>query len=757
MPVAREHTLRVSRATRIVLALLVGCLIACGESPTVVRDAPVFTPTTVLSRVQCTADVRAQMVACATDAPSASAASGTSRSLIIGNQNVFVTLTSSNIIYSGNVFAFDVTVKNLIGQKLGTTNGITVDPAGVRVFFQTLPAGAGGTIDFVDPANGSSMVNGTATYTASNQPYYQYPQIVGPGLTSSTNRWRIHVPATVPAFNFTVYVAAEVQFPLGYVTFSQSSANLEATQTASPIATVRDALGRVLGSEVVTWGTSAAGVATVNASGVVTAVSIGNATITATSTTSGARTGTVAIVVVPTPVAAVNNSGAVVSFAVGGTLGAPLYPSVRFNDGSGNAVPNALNASTTFTVTGGACTVTAGSVSVPVDASGLASLTSSNLTIPATAGSCTVHAVTTPSLTGSPLDYHIVIAPVAGSTWLGGASNNAGDPANWRNAVVPGAASAVFVAKNVAFAPSVPSAATVASLTLEPGAAVNLSGFALTVSGDVDAGTVAAGGGLSNGQLILTNTTSANLQGPLPTITVGPAACAAGVYSLTGASTAASVTLNCRLNIGANSLTTLAAGNLTTQNSGGKLAMTVAGGSVLVSGNAVFNGADETGLLTQGTLEVLGNFTQSNTISTSSFHATGTTVRLTGTSVQTLSFSNPATSYFSDLVTASTGGLTFSTGVTVNNSFSVSNKLTIAAATTTKALGTTSFNGGAATVVTGALQLAPTNFYSLSSTTGAGTLTTTGPCARGTNVTSINVTGGAGFTQATCQAVPSLP
>src|SRR5206468_1392871 len=58
----------------------------------------------------------------------------------------------------------DVTVKNLTVQPWATTDGTTASPTGVRVFFVTLPD-QGVTINNAD---------GTGTFTASNQPYYEY-------------------------------------------------------------------------------------------------------------------------------------------------------------------------------------------------------------------------------------------------------------------------------------------------------------------------------------------------------------------------------------------------------------------------------------------------------------------------------------------------------------------------------------------------------------------------------------------------------
>jgi len=90
----------------------------------------------------------------------------------------------------------------------------------------------------------------------------------------------------------------------------------------------------VLTGRVVTWATSAAGVATVNGSGLVTAVAAGSATITATSE---GQNGTAAVTVTtpaPAPVASVTVSPATLSLQVGGTQ----LLTATLRDASGNVL-----------------------------------------------------------------------------------------------------------------------------------------------------------------------------------------------------------------------------------------------------------------------------------------------------------------------------------------------------------------------------------------------------------------------------------
>ena len=76
-------------------------------------------------------------------------------------------------------------------------------------------------------------------------------------------------------------------------------------------------------------------------------------------------------------------------------------------------------------------------------------------------------------------------------------------------------------------------------------------------------------------------------------------------------------------NFDVNGQTVLIGGNLTTQASA-LLTMTNPADLVQVTGNGAFGGGDETGLLTAGVLQVLGNFSQTSGSDPTSFLASGT-------------------------------------------------------------------------------------------------------------------------------------
>jgi hypothetical protein len=192
-----------------------------------------------------------------------------------------VQLASSNVSYDVNsqIFQADVTVQNLIGQALGTEDGTTAHPDGVRVFFHSGPVVTSG-------AGTAAVANasGTATFTESNQPYFQYDEILTPTETSSPINWQWNVQPTVNTFEFEVFVSSSVQYPVDWVDVSPSSSTIGVGETVQLGAVVRDALGREEVDRTVEWSSTDDGIATVESStGLVSGVSYGATNVVGTS------------------------------------------------------------------------------------------------------------------------------------------------------------------------------------------------------------------------------------------------------------------------------------------------------------------------------------------------------------------------------------------------------------------------------------------------------------------------------------------
>jgi uncharacterized protein YjdB len=120
--------------------------------------------------------------------------------------------------------------------------------------------------------------------------------------------------------------------PVASVTVSPATSTLGVGSTQQLTATLRDASGNVLTGQAIAWSTSDATRATVSQTGLVTAVAVGSATITATS---GGKAGTAAITVAVIPVASVTVAPATGALVVGGTL---TLTATAF-DANGNALP----------------------------------------------------------------------------------------------------------------------------------------------------------------------------------------------------------------------------------------------------------------------------------------------------------------------------------------------------------------------------------------------------------------------------------
>lgn len=325
---------RVSRPAALLLALFAA---ACSDRATPVTPAPPaptgpLAPAVTVQALRCTGSREALTVSCEPATPD-----GNGRGIIVGNQNVYVKLTSSNVAYDSGtgVMTFDVTVQNLLEQAMGTTDGSTLAAGGIRVFFYQAPAATAGT------GTVAVVPDGFASFTSAGQAYYEYDNVLANGVTSSAHTWTLIFPPTVTTFGFLLYVNSPVEYPNGYITLDGKLPDANYGSLVQPgtthglAAVVKTAVGEVLPGEVVTFGTTDAGCATVDGAGVVTAVQYATCTITATS---GARGGSL---VFDVGGATRTWTGAVsADWNVGGNWGLGLVPAAADSVVVPAAVPN---------------------------------------------------------------------------------------------------------------------------------------------------------------------------------------------------------------------------------------------------------------------------------------------------------------------------------------------------------------------------------------------------------------------------------
>ncbi|HEX7049903.1 MAG TPA: Ig-like domain-containing protein [Longimicrobiales bacterium] len=263
------------------------------RSPTLPpEDYPRVEPSGLRAAITCKGDVSASTVSCEVAEPEVP--TGVRAGIIVGGQGEYAELIPSNVCYGVacpfggelGVFQVDMSVRNLLGQALGTKDGTTPDTAGVRVFFHT------------GPEDGAYIMNptGRAIFTKANAYYYQYggeifgapysglgeDGILSPGESSTPLTWKFRLYRTT-GFRFSVYVWAEVQYPNGWVEVPAAvDVPLGGTQTLPAV--VREVTGREREDAVVTWTSADPAVATVDAeTGLVTGIAPGTARITAES------------------------------------------------------------------------------------------------------------------------------------------------------------------------------------------------------------------------------------------------------------------------------------------------------------------------------------------------------------------------------------------------------------------------------------------------------------------------------------------
>src|SRR5207244_1744860 len=150
------------------------------------------------------------------------------------------------------------------------------------------------------------------------------------GLVTGVAAGSATITATSEGVNGTSALTV-TNVPVASVTVSPAAPSVPAGQTGPLAATPEDAGGAALTGRVVTWASSATGVATVSGSGLVTGGAAGSATITATSE---GQSGTAGVTVSIVPVASVTVTPATASISTGQTVQLTGTP----KDASGTAL-----------------------------------------------------------------------------------------------------------------------------------------------------------------------------------------------------------------------------------------------------------------------------------------------------------------------------------------------------------------------------------------------------------------------------------
>ncbi len=297
------------RAARSLLAISIVALGACADSgDSVVGTAPDARGAGAAGALtvvyECTVDVSSGTQSCKTPR----AAGAGQKDLIVGKPYVaFVTTGSgsSRLDPSNEDTTFmSVALTNQIGQPIGTTDGTTAAASGSRIFFHTGPVVSSvktGTKTTetarVDNASGvGNFTDPSGTYVKNGVPYYQYDGVIAPNATSATKPWRFVYSANTKVFTYSVMVSVPVRYEFGWVEIAAGTvtgANHEMS------ARVYNMVGAMVDESVVWTSSNPAVVSIDSATGLMTDVGPGSATITATSAVNPLRKGTMEVTVPP--------------------------------------------------------------------------------------------------------------------------------------------------------------------------------------------------------------------------------------------------------------------------------------------------------------------------------------------------------------------------------------------------------------------------------------------------------------------------
>src|SRR5437773_3305366 len=263
-------------------------------------------------------------------------------------------------------------------------------------------------------ATGGTIID---TSTSGGKHYGHYKSPNQPG------QYKVVGQSSVAALGDSAVVTVTA-VPVASVSVSPASASTMVGQTVQLTATPVDSTGAALSGRVVTWASSNSGIATVSASGLVTGLAAGSATITATSE---GKSGTATVTVTPVPVASVSVSPGSATVGAGQTVLLTATPKdAGGNPLTGRIVTWASSNAGLATVSGSGLVagVAVGSVTITATSEGQSGTATVTVAVPVASvtvspASASVVAGQTVQLTATPREASG--SPVSGRivTWAG--------------------------------------------------------------------------------------------------------------------------------------------------------------------------------------------------------------------------------------------------------------------------------------------------------------------------------------------------
>jgi uncharacterized protein YjdB len=287
---------------------------AGGRSATVnvtVQPPPVASVTVTPTPLSVTVGQTGQLTAVARDGRGVAL---TDRAIAWSSENAAVaTVSPTGLVTAASVGATTVTASSE-GKAVSIVVTVTPPPVAV-VVVQPDPAavavGQTATLQAtLRDAGGAVLVDRVVSWTSSSD---AVARVSAAGVVTGIAPGKATITATSEGISGTSVVTVTV-LAVATVTIAPEAPSLVVRENATLSATLRDANGAVLADRPVTWSSSAAAVATVTASGLVTAVAPGTAVITASSE---GKSGTTTITVVRAPVLTLTLAPTTLDLAIG--------------------------------------------------------------------------------------------------------------------------------------------------------------------------------------------------------------------------------------------------------------------------------------------------------------------------------------------------------------------------------------------------------------------------------------------------------
>jgi uncharacterized protein YjdB len=256
----------------------------------------------------------------------------TNKNVSWSSSNTSIATVSSSGVVTGvavgnaNIIA-TTDVGNYTATCAVTVSPLVVAPTGVTLSQTTLSMNTGGTFTLTATIVPSTATDQNVSWSSSNN---SIVTVSSTGLLKAVAIGSATITVTTTTGNFTATCAvtvSDVSIPVTGITLSQTTLSMNIGGTYNLTATITPANAT---DQNVIWSSSNASIVTVSSTGVVTAVALGSATITVT-TTSGNKTATCAVNVLISsiPVSGVTLSQASLSMNIGDTynLTATVTPS----------------------------------------------------------------------------------------------------------------------------------------------------------------------------------------------------------------------------------------------------------------------------------------------------------------------------------------------------------------------------------------------------------------------------------------------